>query len=94
MVVLWAAILVFHTVILPVLARSEKHGRKQRVGGQGLQALRSPDRGRAFLLLKRRNVGLRHTLPEKRGVPLLKLRIGKSKRDPVGFSGIKQTADG
>ena len=70
MVVLWAAILVFHTVILPVLASPEKHGRKQRVGWQGLQALRFPDRGRAFLLLKRRNVGLRRPpLPEKGGTP-------------------------
>ena len=71
--VLWAAILVFHTVILPVLARPEKHGRKQRVGWQGLQALRFPDRGRAFLLLKRRNVGLRRPLPEKRGCPPLEI---------------------
>nr|DAN18069.1 MAG TPA: hypothetical protein [Caudoviricetes sp.] len=28
-----------------------------------------PDRGRALLLLKRRNVGLRHPVPEKRGCP-------------------------
>lgn len=37
----------------------------------------------------RRLMGLRRPLPEKEGRALLKSRIGKSKRNPVGFSTVK-----
>lgn len=37
----------------------------------------------------RRIMGLRRPLPEKEGRSLLKSRIGKSKKNPIGFNTVK-----